>query len=186
MFMVLVSCAVLLAFQVKLAAHRQAAVPPWMRQPVPSELRNNQARGGQQDGRESRTERAQRIMERQIFRHNVVPVVMGASREEYRAAAPHHSYIHVEDFRSPKELAEYLLLLSRNRTLYNEYFRWKGTGEFVNTYFWCRLCALLHAPPRPHQRRSEDVYRWWHTGTCRAGYEPPLPPAIALASRRRA
>ncbi|KAK8784724.1 hypothetical protein V5799_008908, partial [Amblyomma americanum] len=99
------------------------------------------------------------------LRHNVVPVVMGASREEYRAAAPHHSYIHVEDFRSPKELAEYLLLLSRNRTLYNEYFRWKGTGEFVNTYFWCRLCALLHAPPRPHQRRSEDVYRWWHTDT---------------------
>ncbi|XP_077517825.1 glycoprotein 3-alpha-L-fucosyltransferase A-like isoform X3 [Amblyomma americanum] len=102
------------------------------------------------------------------LRHNVVPVVMGASREEYRAAAPHHSYVHVEDFRSPKELAEYLLLLSRNRTLYNEYFQWKGTGEFVNTYFWCRLCALLHAPPRPHQRRSEDVYRWWHTGACRA------------------
>ncbi|XP_077520024.1 glycoprotein 3-alpha-L-fucosyltransferase A-like [Amblyomma americanum] len=102
------------------------------------------------------------------LRHNVVPVVMGASREEYRAAAPHHSYIHVENFRSPKELAEYLLVLSRNRTLYNEYFRWKGTGEFVNTYFWCRLCALLHAPPRPHKRRSENVYRWWHTGACRA------------------
>ncbi|KAK8784725.1 hypothetical protein V5799_008909 [Amblyomma americanum] len=102
------------------------------------------------------------------LRHNVVPVVMGASREEYRAAAPHHSYIHVEDFRSPKELAEYLLLLSRNRTLYNEYFRWKGTGEFVNTYFWCRLCALLHAPPRPHKRRSEDVYRWWHSDACTA------------------
>lgn len=102
------------------------------------------------------------------LRHNVIPVVMGASREEYRAAAPYHSYIHVDDFASPKELAEYLLLLSRNRTLYNEYFQWKGTGEFVNTYFWCRLCAMLHAPPPPQtERRTRDVYRWWKTDACR-------------------
>ncbi|KAH7954305.1 hypothetical protein HPB49_017345 [Dermacentor silvarum] len=33
------------------------------------------------------------------LRHNVVPVVMGASREEYLAAAPYHSYIHVDDLR---------------------------------------------------------------------------------------
>nr|XP_054930226.1 glycoprotein 3-alpha-L-fucosyltransferase A-like [Dermacentor andersoni] len=102
------------------------------------------------------------------LRHNVVPVVMGASREEYLAAAPYHSYIHVDDFASPKELAEYLHLLSRNRTLYNQYFEWKGTGEFVNTYFWCRLCAMLHAPPAPAKRRTQSVHEWWHDGACRA------------------
>ncbi|KAH6937380.1 hypothetical protein HPB50_027524 [Hyalomma asiaticum] len=99
--------------------------------------------------------------------HNVIPVVMGASRKEYRAVAPYHSYIHVDDFASPKELAEYLVLLSRNRPLYNHYFEWKGTGEFINTYFWCRLCAMLHAPPpRPETRRNQEVYRWWKDRTC--------------------
>uniref|UniRef100_A0A131Z001 Fucosyltransferase n=1 Tax=Rhipicephalus appendiculatus TaxID=34631 RepID=A0A131Z001_RHIAP len=102
------------------------------------------------------------------LRHNVVPVVMGASREEYRAAAPYNSYIHVDDFASPKELAEYLRLLSSNRSLYNEYFEWKGTGEFVNTYFWCRLCAMLHAPPRPaDKQRRTSIREWWHDGACK-------------------
>ncbi|KAH9373358.1 hypothetical protein HPB48_018411 [Haemaphysalis longicornis] len=106
------------------------------------------------------------------LRHNVIPVVMGARREDYLAAAPYHSYIHVEDFASPKELAEYLLLLSRNRTLYNEYFHWRGTGEFVNTYFWCRLCAMLHAPPPPRGRRTRNVSQWWKDGACAAPKKP--------------
>ncbi|XP_065296346.1 glycoprotein 3-alpha-L-fucosyltransferase A-like [Dermacentor albipictus] len=105
------------------------------------------------------------------LRHNVVPVVMGASREDYLAAAPYHSYIHVDDFGSPKELAEYLQLLSRNRTLYNQYFEWKGTGEFVNTYFWCRLCAMLHAPPAPAKRRTQSVRDWWRKDACASTIE---------------
>ncbi|KAH7968997.1 hypothetical protein HPB52_013540 [Rhipicephalus sanguineus] len=112
---------------------------------------------------------SQRLISR---RHNVVPVVMGASREEYRAAAPYHSYIHVDDFASPKELAEYLRLLGSSPSLYNQYFEWKGTGEFVNTYFWCRLCAMLHAPPRPAERlRRTSFQEWWHDGACRSDYD---------------
>ncbi|KAH7955021.1 hypothetical protein HPB49_024027 [Dermacentor silvarum] len=107
------------------------------------------------------------------LRHNVVPVVMGASREEYLAAAPYHSYIHVDDFASPKELAEYLHLLSRNRSLYNQYFEWKGTGEFVNTYFWCRLCAMLHAPPAPAKRRTQSVHDWWLKDACKSANDAP-------------
>nr|XP_037276612.1 glycoprotein 3-alpha-L-fucosyltransferase A-like [Rhipicephalus microplus] len=108
------------------------------------------------------------------LRHNVVPVVMGASREEYRAAAPYHSYIHVDDFASPKELAEYLRLLSSNHSLYNQYFEWKGTGEFVNTYFWCRLCAMLHAPPRPaDKQRRTSVHDWWLNGACKTVTRQP-------------
>ena len=36
--------------------------------------------------------------------------------------------------------------LDQNDTLYNSYFQWKGTGEMINTKFFCRLCALLHDP----------------------------------------
>lgn len=36
--------------------------------------------------------------------HDVLPIVMGAHPDDYKRAAPPHSYIHVEDFPSPKVL----------------------------------------------------------------------------------
>ena len=69
---------------------------------------------------------------------------MGARPADYEAVAPHHSFIHVDEFPGPKELAQYLLELDRDDQKYNQYFQWKGTGEFINTRFFCRLCALLH------------------------------------------
>ncbi|KAH8026071.1 hypothetical protein HPB51_015420 [Rhipicephalus microplus] len=98
---------------------------------------------------------------------DVVPIVMGARPLDYVRASPTRSFIHVEDFPSVKALAEYLHLLDRNETLYNEYLRWKGSGEFINTYFWCRLCAMLHAPPLP--KVYPDISAWWAgPGTCRS------------------
>lgn len=93
------------------------------------------------------------------LQHDVIPVVMGAAPEDYKRAAPPHSYIHVDDFDSPKELAEYLIKLDQNDDLYNEYFQWKGTGRNINTFFWCRICSMLHAPRESHSYR--DLERWW-------------------------
>lgn len=58
-------------------------------------------------------------------RHNVLPIVMGAKASEYAAAAPHNSYIHVEEFAGPEELATYLHRLDKDDNLYNSYFKWK-------------------------------------------------------------
>ncbi|XP_071525472.1 glycoprotein 3-alpha-L-fucosyltransferase A isoform X2 [Panulirus ornatus] len=97
--------------------------------------------------------------------HNILPIVMGAHPDDYGRQAPMKSYIHVDDFESPKDLADYLHLLDQNDDLYNEYFRWKGTGEFINTYFMCRLCSMLH--DEGHQQYYEDVNLWWRgSGTC--------------------
>lgn len=96
---------------------------------------------------------------------NVLPIVMGARPEDYQKSAPEGSYIHVDEFASPEELAAYLHRLDNDNALYNSYFKWKGTGEFINTYFWCRLCAMLHAPQIP--RHYEDVNDWWRgPGVC--------------------
>jgi glycoprotein 3-alpha-L-fucosyltransferase len=65
---------------------------------------------------------------------------MGAMKEDYEIQAPSNSFIHVDQFDSPKQLAGYLEQLDANDTLYNEYFRWRNTGEFINTHFLCRLC----------------------------------------------
>lgn len=80
---------------------------------------------------------------------------MGARPEDYEMSSPQKSYIHVDEFKDAKELADYLHLLDGNDgiapfntflinsinfililELYNSYFKWKNTGEFINTYFW--------------------------------------------------
>ena len=50
---------------------------------------------------------------------------MGARPQDYERASPYKSYIHVDDFDGPKELAEFLKKLEDNDDMYNEYFRWK-------------------------------------------------------------
>jgi hypothetical protein len=90
---------------------------------------------------------------------------MGAHPDDYKRAAPPHSFIHVDDFDSPKALAEYLHKLDQNDDLYNEYFRWKGTGQFVNTLFWCRLCAMAWDDTKV--THYKDVNNWWRgDGVC--------------------
>jgi len=99
--------------------------------------------------------------------HDVVPVVMGGRRRDYERAAPPHSYISVEDFSTARDLADYLLRLNHSDALYNEYFRWKGSGKFIDTKFWCRLCAMLHDDNKPVMWYS-DFNKWWsHPGACR-------------------
>lgn len=92
---------------------------------------------------------------------------MGAHPDDYRKVAPPHSYISVEDFEDPKSLAEYLIRLDNDDRKYNQYFRWKGTGKFINTKFWCRVCALLNDEDKP-QRIMGDFQDWWNgEGICR-------------------
>ncbi|KAK9498301.1 hypothetical protein O3M35_002966 [Rhynocoris fuscipes] len=100
--------------------------------------------------------------------NDVLPIVMGARPEDYELVAPMKSYIHVDEFESPKQLAEYLHKLDADDNLYNEYFRWKGTGEFINTHFFCRVCALLH--DQYPIKSYRDINEWWRSvGTCTSG-----------------
>ena len=87
---------------------------------------------------------------------------MGARKSDYAAIAPPHSFIHVEDFQTAGELAGYLLRLNASDKLYNEYFAWKdgAGGRFVETRFWCRLCALAH-DDSGHVSWYNDVEAWW-------------------------
>ncbi|KAF2900249.1 hypothetical protein ILUMI_05933 [Ignelater luminosus] len=102
------------------------------------------------------------------LQYNVIPIVMGARPEDYTRSAPLGSFIHVDNFDRPQELAEYLHILDKDDELYNTYFRWKGTGEFINTYFWCRLCGMLHAPLQ--HKYYKNINSWWRgQGICTEG-----------------
>ena len=99
--------------------------------------------------------------------NDVLPIVMGPKRSYYELVAPKNSFIHVDDFGSPKELADYLHLLDSDFRLYNEYFRWKNSGTIIqDTRFYCRLCAMLHDTKRT-PKHYKDVNNWWRgPGTC--------------------
>ena len=84
---------------------------------------------------------------------------MGARPEDYTAAAPANSYLHVDDYLGPEDLATHLLALHDNPDQYNQFFSWVGTGKMIDTKFLCRACALLHHPhPQPFH---SDLEEWW-------------------------
>ena len=58
-----------------------------------------------------------------------VPVVLGPSRNNYEEHIPGSSFIHFEDFDTPKKLADRLHYLDRNQEEYMSYFLWRR--EFV-------------------------------------------------------
>ena len=79
-----------------------------------------------------------------ILKLNIVPVVMGGAN--YTQLLPPHSFIDVRDFKSPRHLAEYLKMLSKNDKLYREYLQWKTHYKIVSTHFQltCQICAFMN------------------------------------------
>ncbi|XP_060771458.1 4-galactosyl-N-acetylglucosaminide 3-alpha-L-fucosyltransferase 9-like [Neoarius graeffei] len=73
-----------------------------------------------------------------------VPVVLGPPRENYEEFLPADSFIHVDDFESPQELAEHLKFLDQKQEAYEEYFTWRQHLTAEVTYFpleqACRIC----------------------------------------------
>ncbi|XP_064634590.1 glycoprotein 3-alpha-L-fucosyltransferase A-like isoform X2 [Lineus longissimus] len=101
------------------------------------------------------------------MQHDIIPIVFGATRADYERSVPKHSFIHVDDFKDLRQLASYLKMLDKNDTLYNDYFKWKGTGRFINTFFFCRLCAMLWDQTRDVW--YDDLDEWWRgKGICLA------------------
>ncbi|XP_058393960.1 3-galactosyl-N-acetylglucosaminide 4-alpha-L-fucosyltransferase FUT3-like [Diceros bicornis minor] len=75
-----------------------------------------------------------------------VPVVLGPSRSNYEQFLPADAFIHVDDFQSPRELAQYLLALDRDPARYLSYFRWRETlrpRSFSWALMFCRACWRL-------------------------------------------
>ena len=85
-----------------------------------------------------------------------VPVVMSTDKlDEFLPGNLRQSVIKVRDFRTPKDLSDYLKYLSTNETEYNNYLMWKskGVGNITGTVignFWkpkypiyCQICVAL-------------------------------------------
>ncbi|XP_058515803.1 4-galactosyl-N-acetylglucosaminide 3-alpha-L-fucosyltransferase FUT5-like [Ochotona princeps] len=80
-----------------------------------------------------------------------VPVVLGPSRSSYERFLPPDAFIHVDDFGSPKELAQHLQALDRDPARYLSYFRWRemlrpGLGSWA--LYFCKACWHLQQETR--------------------------------------
>ncbi|XP_071485785.1 glycoprotein 3-alpha-L-fucosyltransferase A-like [Diadema antillarum] len=118
---------------------------------------------------------------RNAFLNDIVPVVYGPPREDYEKVLPPNSFIHVHDFKSVKELAEYLSKLDKDEGLYNTFFEWKKFGSVQLTLEeWLmepeQVCSNIvsrllkdekemrsgtYSPPK----FPEDLGKWWD-GSC--------------------
>jgi alpha-1,3-fucosyltransferase len=60
---------------------------------------------------------------------------------------PKSGYINVFDYKTPKDLADYLVYLSRNSTAYNSYFKWRKHIALQPRYLHfsplCSMCIQL-------------------------------------------
>lgn len=106
-----------------------------------------------------------------MMQHPIVPIVFGY-HDNHERIAPRHSFINAAKFETMKQLADYLIMLDKNDTLYNQYFWWKPhfqirSGIEDQSYGFCHLCAALYnktlIPPRVYHNMTE----WWDTkATC--------------------
>uniref|UniRef100_H2UKP0 Fucosyltransferase n=2 Tax=Takifugu rubripes TaxID=31033 RepID=H2UKP0_TAKRU len=92
-----------------------------------------------------------------------VPVVLGPPRENYENIIHGDAFIHVEDFASAKELADYLLLLDKNEEMYLKYFQWRRRFKARRVELWheatCKACDYI----RRHKqyRVFSDLNKWY-------------------------
>ncbi|XP_068103955.1 4-galactosyl-N-acetylglucosaminide 3-alpha-L-fucosyltransferase FUT5-like [Hyperolius riggenbachi] len=92
-----------------------------------------------------------------------LPIVLGTSRENYERFVPGDAFIHVNDFPSPKELADYLLELDKDDEKYKKYFNWRSKFYVNNGGGWqlsyCQVCQALKNGPHYHVVPS--VEKWF-------------------------
>ncbi|CAF0903213.1 unnamed protein product [Brachionus calyciflorus] len=76
----------------------------------------------------------------QILRYDIIPIVLGGGN--YSHFVPKSGYINVLDYKSPKDLADYLKYLSANKTAYNSYFKWKKNVHFKDKLVFSNFCDM--------------------------------------------
>ena len=74
------------------------------------------------------------------------------------------------DFKTPKDLGDYLLYLDNNKTAYNSYFKWKKHVNFldytVSYGFVCEMCIYLHLETFYGMKKKviTDFNSYWNKG----------------------
>ena len=95
---------------------------------------------------------------------DLVPIVLGGTN--YTRDSPPNSLINVYDFRSPRQLADYVNELDKNTEKYLKYFKWKTNyrvinGSIASPSSYCKFCDILHGFPRT--KVVKNMAAFWPT-----------------------
>ena len=100
-----------------------------------------------------------------------IPVIWGPRRQDVKALLPPKSYIFVEDFVSPFELANYLEYLDQDDNAIQEYMKWRSlrlrelfTRNVTYIPFikgFCKLCKALNEINPKTEHLVPSLYSWW-------------------------
>ena len=90
---------------------------------------------------------------------NVIPIVMGGAN--YTKLAIPGSYINVMDFKTVKDLADYLHYLDKNNTAFNEYFKWRQKYRTIEIPFYCSFCEAVSS--NTQLKPTKDLTDYWIT-----------------------
>lgn len=97
-----------------------------------------------------------------------VPVVLGPPRQNYENFVPASSFIHVNDFPSAAELAQYLLRLDKDEELYRSHFQWRRHFAakphliLQNQEFIKPICTACEYVGKHNEYKvANDIYKWY-------------------------
>lgn len=97
------------------------------------------------------------------YQAGAVPIVLGPPIRDYKEVAPNHSFIHVDQFASVKELGTHLQQLAKDKKRYVEYFDWKKHWKVKLYTDWrerlCKICLMYDRLPQ-HKVYS-DLQGWF-------------------------
>jgi alpha-1,3-fucosyltransferase len=98
----------------------------------------------------------------------MVLIVYGGAN--YSDFLPPKSYIDANEYKTTKDLADYLNFLKENPREYIKYFWWRKYYRIsnYNEYnVYCELCKKLHEPRiQKKSRFYENIYEWWRGTAC--------------------
>jgi len=108
-----------------------------------------------------------------MLKYNVVPIVRGDGN--YTKFGPPNSFINTNQFKHPKDLADYMLYLDKNDDEYIKYLKYKENYHVDNANpkcdivypkqtSYCRICEKINNPNEP-RKYYPDIKKWW--GECR-------------------
>ena len=96
----------------------------------------------------------------------LVPIVLGDVANYENIAIP-KSYISVQQFKTPKQLAEYLIYLNKNDTAYMEYFQWKKYYAVKYPARVCLVCKALFDPEKQRTKVYDNIDKYFGVQRCK-------------------
>lgn len=102
------------------------------------------------------------------YAKNAIPIVMGAPKDNYTSLLPPNSFINVDDFATPRDLATYLNYLFNTPSEFRRFFRWRKHFQVLNehgyfqslSYHYCRVCEAMNYNKK-QPKVYKDLQKFW-------------------------